>query len=263
MTAPTYAMLGPKLAFDDENGEPGVGFLLWVYLTGSAIPKTTYSDSGLTAAHTNPLVADARGEVGPIYWDGAALKLVLETAPAAGQTHGTTVWTVDPVSDPGMQVQADRDEDAAAALLLETTGTAAPTTGTWALGAKVWNSAPTGSSYAGWICTVAGTPGTWRGFGWIEASTSPSVSPSVSTSSSPSLSTSSSPSVSVSPSTSESSSASVSPSATPSASASLSPSRSMSYSESASPSLSPSLSASDSPSLSESSSPSVSPSASA
>lgn len=46
--------------------------------------------------------------------------------------------------------------------------TAAPTTGTWNIGDTVKNSAPAeaggaGSKYViiGWICTVAGTPGTW------------------------------------------------------------------------------------------------------
>jgi hypothetical protein len=46
--------------------------------------------------------------------------------------------------------------------------TVAPTTGTWARGDFVRNSAPseTGSASSkyvviGWICTVAGTPGTW------------------------------------------------------------------------------------------------------
>ena len=48
------------------------------------------------------------------------------------------------------------------------TYTAAPTTGTWAKGDFVRNSAPAeagtaGSKYVitGWICSVAGTPGTW------------------------------------------------------------------------------------------------------
>lgn len=48
------------------------------------------------------------------------------------------------------------------------TATTAPTTGTWARGDKIRNSAPTelgsaSSKYVidGWICTVAGTPGTW------------------------------------------------------------------------------------------------------
>lgn len=47
-------------------------------------------------------------------------------------------------------------------------GTSAPTTGTWAVGDKVKNSAPSesgsaGSKYViiGWVCTVSGTPGTW------------------------------------------------------------------------------------------------------
>jgi len=47
-------------------------------------------------------------------------------------------------------------------------GTAAPSTGTWAQGDILYNSAPTEAGAAsskyvvlGWICTVAGTPGTW------------------------------------------------------------------------------------------------------
>jgi hypothetical protein len=47
-------------------------------------------------------------------------------------------------------------------------GTAAPTSGTWAVGDKVRNTAPaeagsSGSKYtvAGWVCTAGGTPGTW------------------------------------------------------------------------------------------------------
>lgn len=44
-------------------------------------------------------------------------------------------------------------------------GTAAPTTGTYAVGDTVHNTAPASGSYAGWKCITAGTPGTWRGFG--------------------------------------------------------------------------------------------------
>ena len=48
----------------------------------------------------------------------------------------------------------------------EPTGTVAPTTGTWAVGDFVRNSAPTvntftGSVIHGWICTVGGIPGSW------------------------------------------------------------------------------------------------------
>lgn len=49
-----------------------------------------------------------------------------------------------------------------------TASTAAPTTGTWAKGDEIRNTAPVEAGAAaskyvirGWICTVAGTPGTW------------------------------------------------------------------------------------------------------
>lgn len=48
-------------------------------------------------------------------------------------------------------------------------GTAAPTTGTWSLGDIVYHTAPTAGGFTGWICTTAGTPGTWKTFGAITA----------------------------------------------------------------------------------------------
>ena len=47
------------------------------------------------------------------------------------------------------------------------TGSAAPTTGTWVQGDRILNSAPTSGGYSGWICTASGTPGTWKTFGLI------------------------------------------------------------------------------------------------
>lgn len=44
-------------------------------------------------------------------------------------------------------------------------GTAAPTQtfhGKWNAGDQLWNSAPTVGQPIGWVCTAAGTPGTWR-----------------------------------------------------------------------------------------------------
>jgi hypothetical protein len=45
---------------------------------------------------------------------------------------------------------------------VETYGTAAPSTGTWAVGDRVWNTAPAAGGTPGWVCTTAGTPGTWK-----------------------------------------------------------------------------------------------------
>lgn len=48
-------------------------------------------------------------------------------------------------------------------------GTAAPTSGTWARGDVFYNTSPTAGGTIGWVCTVAGTPGTWKTFGAITA----------------------------------------------------------------------------------------------
>jgi len=51
--------------------------------------------------------------------------------------------------------------------LVRRLGTAAPTTGTYQQGDIFYNSAPTSGGYIGWVCTVGGTPGTWKTFGLI------------------------------------------------------------------------------------------------
>ena len=49
-----------------------------------------------------------------------------------------------------------------------TYGSAAPSTSTWKQGDVCFNTgAASGATKAGWICTVAGTPGTWKGFGTV------------------------------------------------------------------------------------------------
>ena len=44
---------------------------------------------------------------------------------------------------------------------------AAPTTGTWAQGDVVIDNTPSSGGNIGWVCTTAGTPGTWKTFGTI------------------------------------------------------------------------------------------------
>jgi hypothetical protein len=46
-----------------------------------------------------------------------------------------------------------------------TSRSAAPTTGDWAQGDVIYNLAPTSGGFVGWVCTAAGTPGTWLAFG--------------------------------------------------------------------------------------------------
>ena len=44
----------------------------------------------------------------------------------------------------------------------EAWGTVAPIAGKWTIGDVVWNTAPASGNPPGWVCTVSGTPGTWR-----------------------------------------------------------------------------------------------------
>jgi len=44
-----------------------------------------------------------------------------------------------------------------------------PQYGAWKVGDIVYNASPTAGGYLGWVCITAGTPGTWKGFGLIQA----------------------------------------------------------------------------------------------
>lgn len=46
-------------------------------------------------------------------------------------------------------------------------GSAAPTSGPFLVGDIVYNTAPTAGGTIGWVCTTAGSPGTWKTFGTI------------------------------------------------------------------------------------------------
>lgn len=49
-------------------------------------------------------------------------------------------------------------------------GTAAPTAGgPYDVGDQVYNTAPAAGGFVGWVCIAAGSPGTWKGYGLIEA----------------------------------------------------------------------------------------------
>lgn len=69
------------------------GAKLYFYDTGTSTPKTTYSDSALSVANANPVVADANGKFGDIFLSTAQYKVVLKTS------ADVTIWTADPVGD--------------------------------------------------------------------------------------------------------------------------------------------------------------------
>jgi hypothetical protein len=74
----------------DNNGDPLSGGKLYFYDTGTTTPKTTYSDAAQTLTNTNPVILDADGRAGDIFYSGDA-KLVIKTS------ADVTLETVDPV----------------------------------------------------------------------------------------------------------------------------------------------------------------------
>jgi hypothetical protein len=74
----------------DANGDPMAGAKLEFFESGTSTPLDTYADVALTTPNANPVVADAGGLFGPIYFQARSYKVVLKTA------AGATVWTVDP-----------------------------------------------------------------------------------------------------------------------------------------------------------------------
>lgn len=74
---------------------PYAGAKAYFYLTGTTTVTNTYSDSALSVANSNPVVADSAGVFVPIYLDpNVTYRLALE------QSDGTLIYTIDPVNDP-------------------------------------------------------------------------------------------------------------------------------------------------------------------
>lgn len=66
----------------DANGDAYSGAKMYVYDAGTVDLRTTYSDSALTTANANPLIADSAGRFGPLYLAASATdyKLKFDTA---------------------------------------------------------------------------------------------------------------------------------------------------------------------------------------
>lgn len=60
-------------------------------------------------------------------------------------------------------------ETSAFVTLKITSGTAAPIAGAWLRGDICWNTEPAASGVPGWVCTTAGTPGTWKAMAALAA----------------------------------------------------------------------------------------------
>jgi len=74
----------------DDNGRPLAGGKLYFYLSGTVTDKGTYSDEDESILNTNPVILDAAGRQGDIFFTGQA-KVVITDA------NGVQIDVTDPV----------------------------------------------------------------------------------------------------------------------------------------------------------------------
>ena len=83
-----------------DNVEFLVGGLLWTYKAGTSEFALAYQDQAGTTPWPNPIILNSRGETGGELWLSSdnEYRLVVETAPEYGQTHGVVITEFDNVS---------------------------------------------------------------------------------------------------------------------------------------------------------------------
>jgi hypothetical protein len=132
---------------------------------GNTTPNSLITDNGATTSviHSQNLLPNAAGYIDyarKITTPGAspagmARMYIKDSANLAGKTQFAVKFPSGAeqilASEPENGVDPKRT----------TWSTVAPTAGTWAVGDICYNSAPASGATTGWVCTVAGTPGTW------------------------------------------------------------------------------------------------------
>ncbi len=96
----------PKLQFLDANGNPLSYGLVYTYVAGTTNPKQTWIDAAESAANTNPILLDSRGQADVWLSAGESYKFVVMNSSSVLQ------YTVDNVTAAGtMSLQNSDDVD--------------------------------------------------------------------------------------------------------------------------------------------------------
>jgi hypothetical protein len=84
------AILSPFtfLQWFDNSGSPLANGKIYTYIAGTSTPKSTYTDSTGSTAHTNPIILDSGGRA-QIWLDSGAYKFIVQTS------AGAVVETID------------------------------------------------------------------------------------------------------------------------------------------------------------------------
>lgn len=82
----------PLQSVYDSDGSAISGAKAYFYESGTSTPQNTYSDSALSVANTNPVVADSSGRFSDIFLNDNAYKFTL------ARSDDTIIYTADPVT---------------------------------------------------------------------------------------------------------------------------------------------------------------------
>lgn len=81
----------PKQIAFDSAFNPGIAYQFYTYDTGTLTPKATYQDAALSIPNTNPVIANARGEV--VMYGTGQYRVILK------DSLGNTVWDRDNIGN--------------------------------------------------------------------------------------------------------------------------------------------------------------------
>lgn len=182
LTVEETHILGNVLAINDSailyDNDPGTQRKLYID-PGARIESQASAGRAISANSAGDLDVAIRlahllgtgGGAGANYFDTGKLAILdtviegfgYQGGIVAGSASEAYIRGVDKVSVTGNPTLPPRHYshiDAAGKVI--THGTAAPTAGTWAVGDVCLNSNPSAGGPPGWVCTTAGTAGTWK-----------------------------------------------------------------------------------------------------
>jgi len=127
------------------------------FFAGLAGTKYNFSKCNVENLRTNPSITPL------IYAESFAIAKISGVPvqfliPSSGFTQDLNILSANAFSEYGSQ---------SFGVPIQTSGTVIPVNGYYPKNSIRWNSDPVSAGYIGWVCTTAGTPGTWKTFGLI------------------------------------------------------------------------------------------------
>lgn len=152
------ASFGGRVAIQCYDAQGGGGSII---TTASSVKGTVYNPFGTSVSanfgNVFQIGSDSNDDV---YFEVAAavksIRVIIFGADANLRIRSFEILSLNTVYQ--ATAQTNYDEIVPGANI----GTTPPTAGTWARGMTLFNATPSAATTPGWVCTTAGTPGTWK-----------------------------------------------------------------------------------------------------